>query len=182
MGFRSGEYAGRYSSLIPLLTRSMRASKEREVDSLRLNDLPNPATLWITQLSMTTTEFRAGKGCILRTRSDTKEANRSPFERTLNDHAFDYAIVEGDCGQDRVPAILSEDSKSDRLRLTFCPGQSIVSCMHEVLPWPKPGSSSMSSCCKRSRRQRPAVPACSSRQFEDDTPRGPIRYALQHAS
>ncbi len=44
-GFRSGEYTGRYSTLTPLLTRSMKASKEREMNLLRLDDLTNPVDL-----------------------------------------------------------------------------------------------------------------------------------------
>ncbi len=36
---------GRYSTLTPLLTRSMKASKEREMNLLRLDDLTNPVDL-----------------------------------------------------------------------------------------------------------------------------------------
>ncbi len=179
IGFRSGEYAGRYSSLIPLLTRSMRVLKEREMNLLRLNDLPNPGDLVDCTVVHDDDGIPGWEGLHFEDKVGYEGGEQISVERTLNDHTFDDAVVEGDCRQNRVPVIVSEDSKRDMQQLTFCPAQSIAFYTRGVPPEPKPDSSSTSFCRKCFRPRKRVVPVCSSRRFKDDIQLRPVRCAPQ---
>lgn len=182
MGFRSGEYAGRYSTLTPLLTRSMKASKEREMNLLRLDDLTNPVDLVNCAVVHDDNGIWSWEGPHLENKVGYERRKQIAVERTLDDHAFNDAVIEGYGRQDRIPVIVSEDSKRDRRQLTFCPARSTASCMRGDLPKPRPYSSNMSFCRTHFHLQKRVVQVCNSLRFEDGIRRGPARCAPRHAS